>query len=178
MTESAGEALPVFAYGTLKQGFLNHASYCRGALDVMRAEVWGRLYVWRPGIPILQVRDEDVLVTGTRDLAHDLGRAAGILEAGVAPARRPAGRSWRRIQGEILVFPDPQARLRLLDAFEGVHPATSTQPYERALCRVRLHEPRGGHPQHTAAWGYVLPGFAEEPARRLDVDTWHPELGA
>ncbi len=166
-------ALPVFAYGTLKQGFHNHAAYCRGALDVVRAEVWGRLYVWEPGIPILAVPDETILLTGTRHLAGDL-TAAQAMAVEPARLRKPAGRGWRRIQGEILYFPDPEARMRLLDAFEGVHPRPSAKTYERVLLPTRLHEEREGLGASEAAWAYVLPPFADEPEQSIDADAWRP----
>lgn len=178
LNDVTARELPVFAYGTLKQGFRNHAAYCRGAVDVIPAETWGRLYVWKKGIPILEVVDEDILLTGTRNLATDLTMAEEVMAAGPTPARRPVGKGWRRIQGEVLVFPDAEDRLRLLDAFEGVHPPTAKETYARVLCRVHLHESRRGVGTDAAAWAYVLPPFADKPAERLDTERWQPELDA
>lgn len=174
---NAPGTFPVFAYGTLKQGFHNHAAYCRGALDVMAAETWGRLYLWEPGIPILQVPDDRIQLTGTRHLEGDL-QAAARTTIDERHATRSPGRGWRRIQGEVIVFPDGPRRMKLLDAFEGVHPAPSAKTYERVLLPVRVHEPRDDAPAVMAAWCYILPPFAEEPEERVDVDTWQPGMGA
>lgn len=170
--------LPVFAYGTLKQGFRHHAAYCRGAVEVRPAELWGRLFLWQPGIPILEVPDERILLTGTRALGADQTAADAL---GSDPERplamhRPRERGWRRIQGDWIVFPDPEERLKLLDAFEGVHPRTSEQAYERVLCTVRLHDTPDGLEPLQVAWCYVLPPFAEPPGDPIPADSWQPGM--
>ena len=170
-------ALPVFAYGTLKQGFHNHAAYCRGALDVIPGRTWGRLYHWQPGIPILAVPDDGILLTGTRHLEGDLEAARAAQERAQGAGARPAGRGWRRIEGEVIWFPDPAPRLRLLDAFEGVHPRPAEKTYERVLLAVQLAETREGLPSTCAAWAYVLPPFADEPEEAVDADAWQPGSG-
>ena len=171
------DSLPVFAYGTLKQGFHNHAAYCRGARDLIPAETWGRLYIWQPGIPILQVPDDRILLSGTRHLAGDLEAAKRMTPDAKHQAKSP-GRGWRRIQGEVIVFPDAEPRMKLLDAFEGVHPAPSARTYDRVLLPVRLRESRKGLPEWMAAWCYILPPFADEPDERVDTDCWQPGMGA
>ena len=147
----------------------------QGFLDLRPAEVWGRLFVWQPGIPILKVPDEQILLTGTRHLAGDLIAAGGVQPP--APTKRPAGRGWRRIQGELIVFPDAEPRMRLLDAFEGVHPAPSAQTYERVLLPIRLHDPKPDEDPWTTAWCYILPPFADDPDEAIAADHWQPGLG-
>ncbi|MDF1702653.1 MAG: gamma-glutamylcyclotransferase, partial [Planctomycetota bacterium] len=172
MPDTVPGHLPIFAYGTLKQGFRNHAAYCRGAVEVHPADTWGRLYVWQPGIPILHVPDDRILLTGTQDRRADIV-AGGTLATSTAPAlatKRPRGRGWRRIQGELLVFPDAVERLRLLDAFEGVHPMPAKRTYERVLLPVRRHSSSHGAEGMTTAWAYVLPAFADMPDVPLATD--------
>ena len=175
----AGEPLRVFAYGTLKQGLRNHAAYCKGTLETHAAETWGRLFVWEPGIPILQVPDEKILVMGSQNLASDLAAAtaAARSDAGRAPSMhlRPS-RGWRKIQGQLLVFPDPEPRLRILDAFEGFRPAPRERTYERVLLPVSVHQSSWSTQRIDLAWTYVLPPYADLPDVAIPSDTWHPGL--
>jgi gamma-glutamylcyclotransferase (GGCT)/AIG2-like uncharacterized protein YtfP len=175
----AGEPLRVFAYGTLKQGLRNHAAYCKGTLETHAAETWGRLFVWEPGIPILQVPDEKILVMGSQNLASDLAAAvAAGSDAGRAPSMRlRPSRGWRKIQGELLVFPDPEPRLRILDAFEGFRPAPRERTYERVLLPVSVHKSAWSTQRIELAWAYVLPPYVDLPEVEVASDTWHPWLG-
>ena len=112
-------ALAVFVYGTLKRGFENHAHYCRGVSEVLPASTWGRLHLWSPGIPILSVPRELVLLIGSPDAEADLRSAVPFLEGERALREQPArSGGWRRIEGQLLRFPDPVRRLSLLDALE------------------------------------------------------------
>ena len=163
----------VFAYGTLKQGFQNHAAYCAGFTEVRPGWAWGRLYRWRAGIPILQVPDETILLMGSRDVEGDLQASCSLVPGSRAPARgNPGRRSWRRIRGELLLFPDGVQRLRLLDAFEGFHPSPGARTYERVLLPVEVGS--GADRELRTAWAYVLPPDRPPPAEDLPADVWHP----
>ncbi len=176
MEHDSASGLPIFAYGTLKQGFRNHAAYCKGALEVHAAETWGRLFLWQESVPILQVADTSILLMGSKDVSADLEAA----RAQEAPARlaKPRGRGWRRIQGELIVFPDPEARLALLDAFEGFRPMPASRSYERVLLSVGVHASRWSTKRVQTAWAYVHPPLQDLPDTPLDVDVWHPGMDA
>lgn len=172
--------LAVFAYGTLKEGFHNHEHYCRGVKQVLPALAWGRLYLWEPGIPIMAVPRERVEIVGSQQGAADLDAAAAL------DARRVKWRSmrplmrmwplrrWRKIAGELLIFPDANERLALLDALEGFNPRPGKRCYERVLMPVRLrpspHAPKGTR----LAWAYVLPQDEDPPSDPLDLSDWQP----
>jgi len=165
--------LAVFVYGTLKAGFQNHAHYCRGATRVLPASTWGRLYLWEPGVPILDVPREHLLLLGSTDLDADLLRAERTppQEAQGPPPRR---RGWRRITGELLFFPDARHRLALLDALEGFHPRPSMRYYERILLDVAVEASPYGAKDHRPAWTYVLPTDQDPPGVPLDLSDWQP----
>ncbi len=172
----AAAGLPVFVYGTLKAGLRNHASYCHGVTSVLPAEVWGRLYAWEPGIPILAVPRRKTLLLGSADVADDLRRAQELLEGRPKPLSMRMGFQWRwrRISGELLSFPDPVERLRLLDALEGFNPPTGPRGYQRVLIPVRITNAPQTPSVVRAAWVYILPFDEDEPGRALKLRTWSP----
>lgn len=165
--------LPVFVYGTLKAGFRNHERYCRGVIEVTPALAWGRFHEWEPGIPILSVPRSDILLLGSPDAAADLEAAEALVNQpgpGVPWATRFPWR-WRRIRGQFLRFPDPEQRLRLLDALEGFHPATG-RGYQRILLPIRVTSPERRRPEVRAAWVYVVPAGEQPPGRPLRGVSW------
>jgi len=167
------QELAVFVYGTLKAGFENHQHYCRGVRRVEPATTWGRLYCWEPAIPILEVPRASCLLRGSSDLADDLEAAGRVAAATVRP--RPARRrGWRRIQGEVLIFPDPIERLALLDALEGFRPRSGARYYERVLLPITVTPSAYGAGGQQAAWVYVLPQDENPPGGVLEVATWQP----
>ena len=167
---------PLFVYGTLKEGFRNHEHYCRGVRSVEPAYTWGRLHLWEPGIPILAVPRREVLLRGSPDVPDDLLAAERLLSRRRQPLelRRFRMRRWRRIQGQLLVFPDPERRLRILDALEGFYPTVGQRGYERVLIPVRRTRPEAEQPAVLAAWTYVVPAGETPPGEGLDVVTWEP----
>lgn len=52
------EPLPVFVYGTLRQGFANHARFCFDVLEVIPASTAGRLYDLPYGFPAMVPADD------------------------------------------------------------------------------------------------------------------------
>jgi gamma-glutamylcyclotransferase (GGCT)/AIG2-like uncharacterized protein YtfP len=174
--ESHGE-LGVFVYGTLKEGFKNHSHFCRGATETHPAVVWGRLHLWAPTIPILAVPPDHVLHHGTPDLESDLATERRIGQTPppaslFAPERMG---TWRRIHGELIVFPDPVRRLKILDALEGFRPRTRDY-YARALVPIQIGDAERGTARVRTAWTYVLPSEVKPPSEALDIDTWQPGL--
>jgi gamma-glutamylcyclotransferase (GGCT)/AIG2-like uncharacterized protein YtfP len=168
---AAARTLRVFAYGTLMEGFANHAHFCRGALTVRPAVTWGLLHRWAPGIPVLRVARASVFLLGSADLAADLAAAAEQVPAGPwRPPPEPG--AWREIRGELITFADGVERLGLLDAFEGVRPRTP-RSYDRVLIPVRrLDAPPSDPPRVEAAWAYVTPLGEPPPGEALALDAW------
>lgn len=167
-------ALAVFAYGTLKHGFRNHAAYCAGVREVHPAVVTGRLHVWQPGIPILEVPESSILLMGSSDPARDLQAAGAVGPDDLGRAHGGPGLRWRRIQGELLVFTEGLERLRILDAFEGVHPSPRERPYERVLLPVQVQASAWGDRHLRAGWAYVQPPQQPAQGEALDTDLWEP----
>lgn len=52
-TPESSELVKVFVYGTLKPGEANYAYYCRHAVQIQAAMVWGQLYHLPFGYPAL-----------------------------------------------------------------------------------------------------------------------------
>ncbi len=133
--------LILFVYGTLKSGFWNHDRFCRGVLDIRKAEVRGRLYEMQSGIPVLQVPAEDVLAHGTSDPLADVTTQARLSEQ-LASYPEPALQSaaaggWGRVYGELLTFDDPETRLPAIDRLECFRPG-GVSLYRRVLVPVMM----------------------------------------
>ncbi len=144
----------IFVYGTLKRGFPNHNQYCTGALRVCPAWLRGKLFTLTAEIPAMIVPNEDILVLGTVNAVADIEaqekfesllRRNGI----VISASPSGGPGWGKVQGELLIFDDPQTRLPLLDSLEEFRPGLAST-YIRALVFITLP---GG--LQTSAWTYI-----------------------
>jgi gamma-glutamylcyclotransferase (GGCT)/AIG2-like uncharacterized protein YtfP len=148
--------LRLFVYGTLKRGFPNHDSYCAGMLRAHAAWVRGRLFTLGE-FPAMTPPREDILACGTADILSDI-ETQERFEASLknieipAPESSGIGAGWGEIEGELLVFDDPQTRLPLLDSLEEFYPGGQST-YIRALVPVTLS---GG--LKTTAWIYIA-GF-------------------
>lgn len=157
--DSLGPVIALFVYGTLKSGFPNHNRFCRNAIDIQPATVWGRLYDLG-AYPALQVPEESILAYGTADPLADVATQARF-EADAAQhpdlrAKDITGRGWRLVCGELMTFDDPSERLPRLDRLEGFRPGGPSL-YGRVLAPVFTdHEP-------VPAWAYV----AGDGLRRL-----------
>ena len=136
--DSPGPVITLFVYGTLKRGFPNHDRFCRNALDIQPATVWGRLYDLG-SFPALEVPEETILAHGTDDACADVATQARF-EAEVAPhpdlrAKGHTRRGWGLIRGELMTFDDPAERLPRLDRLEGFRPSQASL-YTRVLVPV------------------------------------------
>ena len=139
--------LNLFVYGTLKRGQRNHERFCQGLISVQEATVRGRLYELPVGFPALVVPEADVRATGTMNYLADAEAAARYnkVEASEIPS------SWDTVQGELLVFDDPEERLPILDDLEGFRPGKKSF-YRRVLVPTTLLETGATVP----AWAYAL----------------------
>jgi gamma-glutamylcyclotransferase (GGCT)/AIG2-like uncharacterized protein YtfP len=161
--------LRIFAYGTLKRGFPNHAEYCSGALRISPACLRGRLFKLSPEIPVMIVPGEDIAAYGTSSFAADIEvqeqfeaflkgkKAKGWTEAG--------GAAWRKVGGELLVFDDPYTRLPLLDSLEEFQPGHSST-YIRVLVPITVSSGL-----ETCAWTYIA-GFDPTYLQEYEGENW------
>lgn len=165
MSETPGRhLLRLFVYGTLKHGERNHDRFCQGASAVEVATARGRLYDLPFGFPALVVPKEDVYSVGTGDYPGD---AKLSHHAPVPPPRSLEG--WDEIQGELLLFDDPEKRLPEIDGLEGFRPGAECF-YTRVL--VPVTPVQGG--ETVLAWAYSV---AEGSGVRLPGGIW-PAHGA
>ncbi len=164
--------LRIFVYGTLKKGFSNHESYCRGVLRIEPATLRGRLFKLLPNIPVMIVPHDEIIASGSTDLCADMQLLAhpGPAWGREASGDRVAGNhgNWKTINGEILFFDDPEKRLPLMDSLEEFRPGEAST-YLRVLMEVY---PTAGPP--LTAWTYIA-GFDTADLEEYDGQTWYPE---
>jgi len=141
-------ALLIFVYGTLKQGQSNHDRFCRTALCIEEAAVWGRLYELPSGIPVLQVPDNSIIALGTSDALSDVATQERVFEGWAVDTGRNKTR-WQMIQGELMAFPDPRLSLPPIDRLEGFRPGLPSL-YRRVLVPIMLDDDK-----RVSAWCYV-----------------------
>ena len=158
----------LFTYGTLKVGYWNHDIYCRSARSVEEATARGRLYELPPGIPILQVPEDDILAVGTRDILADVDvqeQQAAILTS----QRWEPSESSDVVYGELLTFDDPLLRIPPIDRLEGFRPGQPSL-YRRVLTPVFTKD------GIVAAWVYVTDSLqCLRSCRRLENGRWEHE---
>ncbi|MHC1729687.1 MAG: gamma-glutamylcyclotransferase [Syntrophobacteraceae bacterium] len=163
--------LRVFVYGTLKKGFSNHDRYCSGLLQAEPASVRGRLFKLTPTVPVMLIPEEDVLAYGTTNICADLEtqeKFESAFKRQEAEQTRTEKGSWRCIQGDLLIFGDPEKRLPLLDELEEFHPGGSST-YLRVLVSTVLREG-----SRSCAWTYIA-GFNTEKLDEYDAGEWFPD---
>ncbi|MCL4551935.1 MAG: gamma-glutamylcyclotransferase [Candidatus Marsarchaeota archaeon] len=160
--KSTGQ-IRLFVYGTLKGGYWNHDTFCRGAISIEEATVRGRLYELPSGIPVLEVPDEDVLAIGTASPAKDTILQDVIHELGTVPVDSS---DWDTICGELITLPCPETSLPPIDRLEGFHPNVCSI-YRRVLVCVQARNGR-----LIPAWCYVCGGMSTDHMRRLGV-SWN-----
>lgn len=120
--DNRDSVITLFVYGTLKKGFPNHDRYCRNAIAIQPATVWGRLYDLG-AYPALEVPKTSILAHGTADPRADAATQAR-LNAHMpqhAANTSPLG-DWDRIHGELITLPDPAKNLPPIDRLEGFRP--------------------------------------------------------
>lgn len=144
--ESCQTTIRLFVYGTLKCGFWNHARFCSSASSIHPAVVWGRLYHFHAGFPILEIPENQILAHGTASPAVDAITQHRFQSSSFI---RPSG-DWDLIHGEILTFNNPQRDLLPIDRLEGFRPGANSM-YERVLLPALSGE------QSVAVWLYWMP---------------------
>jgi gamma-glutamylcyclotransferase (GGCT)/AIG2-like uncharacterized protein YtfP len=125
--------ISIFVYGTLKQGHCNHTHYCRSAVSIETASVWGRLYSLPEGYPGLIVPRESILATGTTNPTADanLQNSTKLEQQSLT---KPTG-DWDKITGELITFAAPETDLPPIDRLEAFNPG-GWSLYERVLVSV------------------------------------------
>jgi gamma-glutamylcyclotransferase (GGCT)/AIG2-like uncharacterized protein YtfP len=159
----------LFVYGTLKRGQRNHARFLSGVRQIEPAAVVGRLYQLPVGYPMLAVPPESILAIGTADYPADeqlelrlCETAPQRLEA-ASPSQSDAATQWCIVQGEVITFDDPAARLPKLDRLEQFVPGGESF-YDRVL--IRPLAPLSG-----VLWTYVASG-GRLPEGARQVESW------
>ncbi|WP_017926051.1 gamma-glutamylcyclotransferase [Thioalkalivibrio sp. HL-Eb18] len=150
----------LFVYGTLKQGFANHRTFCKKALKIRAATIAGQLYDLPVGYPAVQIPDNSILLKAGQDPARDAGRQhrfRGLTQ----PA--PEG-TQGLVHGEWIRLPDPPRTLPHVDALEGVRPDGRGE-YRRALV------PAWTEDGPAALWVYWMPRLPPG-ALHLADGTW------
>ena len=109
--------LTLFVYGTLKRGYWNFERYCRNAVDIQPATVWGRLYQLSAGYPALEIPETSILAHGTDDPLVD-AQTQHRFESRKQPVQKPDG-DWELVHGEVMTFLDPERDLPPIDRLEG-----------------------------------------------------------
>ncbi|HEB77224.1 MAG TPA: gamma-glutamylcyclotransferase [Methylothermaceae bacterium] len=131
--ENTTGILRIFVYGTLKRGYWNHDRFCRGAISIEQATVWGRLYHLPAGFPALEIPESSILAHGTADPLTDALTQQRITAETITTIdmSRPSG-DWDRIHGEIITFAAPDRVLPPIDRLEGFRPDGRSM-YRRVL---------------------------------------------
>jgi gamma-glutamylcyclotransferase (GGCT)/AIG2-like uncharacterized protein YtfP len=132
----------IFCYGTLKKEFPNHR-YCRTAVNIEPATVYGRIYQLPPGYPALAVPPENIIAKGTDSPARD---AKTQFEHNRTKPKFRIQTGWREVHGELVTFDNPDRDVPPIDRLEG-----APRYYERVLLPVR--QTNG---IIVAAWVYIM----------------------
>jgi gamma-glutamylcyclotransferase (GGCT)/AIG2-like uncharacterized protein YtfP len=147
--DSAEIVISIFVYGTLKRGYANHDRFCRNAIDIQPATVWGRLYDLG-AYPALEVPEESILAHGTTDpLADAATQARHAAHMRACGSNTPPPGDWDLIHGELITFPNPARDLPPLDIVEGYRPGQENL-YNRLLVSTICPL------SHFAAWIYCM----------------------
>ncbi|WP_018860645.1 gamma-glutamylcyclotransferase [Thioalkalivibrio sp. ALJ3] len=150
----------LFVYGTLKQGFANHRTFCARALWIRAATIAGSLYDLPVGYPAVQIPDSSILLKAGQDPVRDAGRQRRF--RGLAS---PFPETTQEVvHGEWIRLPDPRRTLPRVDALEGVRPDGRGE-YRRALV------PAWTEDGPAALWVYWMPRLPPG-ARHLVDGTW------
>lgn len=165
-TETMQESPPIrlFVYGTLKRGYWNFERYCRNAVDIQPATVWGRLYQLSAGYPAIEVPETSILAHGTDDPAKDA-------EVQMKFSKEPFkffqhNGDWYLVQGEIMSFYNPVQDLPPIDRLEGFRPFSESH-YNRVLVPAlhrrkpvvvwlyQMRSPAGAIPIPNGVWNRI-----------------------
>ena len=150
--------MTIFVYGSLMSKQFNHR-FCKRAKSIEEAIVCGKLYQLPPGYPALQVPDESVLMTGTKDIfadAQDQYRENNDMNF-----EFKIYDGWGIVHGELVTFSDPERDIPPIDKLEGI-----PFYYERVL--VPVQKPDGSI---IAAFAYTMDDI-HISARYLPNGVW------
>lgn len=170
--------VPLFVYGTLKQGFSGHLHVCAAADEPVPARCPGSLFLHPDGYPVLMVESAAVLALGTGNACHDAMTAARAganvrrptsAELAAAIARPPtADGGSGGVAGELMNIPPDSPRLRDIDAYEAFRPGAPSL-FVRVLVRVSA----ANAPADRCAWTYAAGALmADVPLEPLRGGTW------
>jgi len=151
--ENLNNPIHIFVYGTLKRGFWNHKRFCRNAVNIRPAIIWGRLYHLPAGFPGLKVPQSSILAKGSKDLTTDAKTQNSI----ILPRRAlnsPAG-DWDHIFGEIMTFNNPLIDIPPIDQLEGFN------PYGMSMYQ-RIMVPAFSKDSNYSVWTYRYMGMNGE----------------
>jgi gamma-glutamylcyclotransferase (GGCT)/AIG2-like uncharacterized protein YtfP len=169
VTDTLPKGLRVFVYGTLKTGYGNHESLCKGALSVVPATVRGNLYAPLGSFPYAHIPAVNIWALGSGDYECDV-RLADLWRSEPILAKPELDEgTWGTIHGELVVLPDPNALIRL-DQLESYRPGNANSLYERVLVPVTLEDG-----ERVTAWMYQT----DYPAGKLiESGTWPSSKGS
>jgi gamma-glutamylcyclotransferase (GGCT)/AIG2-like uncharacterized protein YtfP len=176
-TPTGESRITLFVYGTLKKGQCNHDHFCKDAVDIRPAWVWGRIYRYSAGFPTLVIPTSLILAEGTDDPCADAATQALQAKSGFNPdipdqsregdLARPEG-DWDRVRGELVTFADPCRSLPSIDSLESFRPG-QVYLYTRVL--VPVHTEGGAEP----AWLYAAQERNLRLAMRIRSGVWTAE---
>jgi len=109
--------MTIFVYGSLMSKQFNHR-FCKRAKSIEEAIICGKLYHLPPGYPALQVPDESVLMTGTKEVfadAQDQYRENNDMDF-----EFKIYDGWGAVHGELVTFSDPERDIPDIDKLEGI----------------------------------------------------------
>ncbi|MDQ7031986.1 MAG: gamma-glutamylcyclotransferase family protein [Desulfonauticus sp.] len=165
----------LFVYGTLKRGHWNHNIYCRGAISIEKAKVWGRLYeVVDAGYPVLEIPKKNILAYGSNNpfldlliqkrCQQDLDNIPKLNFIEDANQKRNLS-PWSIVHGELICLSDPIAALFRLDELEEFFPH-GYSAYQRILTPVWIEG------RVIAAWTYVGDMILKEKIKFIPSGYW------
>jgi len=117
--------MTIFVYGSLMSKQFNHR-FCKRAKSIEEAVVCGKLYQLPPGYPALQVPNESVLMTGTKDVFADTQDQ--YRENNDMDFEFKIYDGWGAVHGELVTFSDPERDVIPIERLEG-----TPYYYERVL---------------------------------------------
>ncbi len=150
--------ISIFVYGTLKQGYCNHERYCKTAVSIEPAWVWGRLYHLPAGYPGMEIPETGILSRGTGNpIADEQTQNTTIIP--LAAMNKPAG-DWDKIHGELITFANPELDLPPIDRLEGFPPPAAGAYMSECWPPRKLPKPCGLFGFTTTSKKFVAGGYS------------------
>jgi gamma-glutamylcyclotransferase (GGCT)/AIG2-like uncharacterized protein YtfP len=153
--------ISIFVYGTLKQGYCNHKRFCKNAISIEPAWVWGRLYHLPAGYPGIEVPEASILAHGTRNpLVDERVQNTSLLKS--SAMNKPNG-GWDKIHGELITFAEPELDLPPIDTLECFN-SEGVSLYVRVLVAATI----GGETKPVWLYRYNL----HHNSNRIETGCW------